>query len=539
MSDAKNDSTAEIRLAELIWRTIKIRLALSLLTIAAILLIWTTLEAGRKKAVILQKEFAQQEVNLLKKLAAGGDATLKSLQDATATPMQTLEQQAAISPDVIIETEKRIVSMLLPVLGNDEQSIKAHQVLEERQQALNDYDRRQQDAFQIEVSLPYLKGSVTVNALTLSDAWPFFVIAVLLVVITLGFQQKNYELILSLERTRWTTERERARSLALAEFFGGTLAKHRDHGNEVWRYRRRLALYPESFIMGCVYLAVLYLSIQLLATYNPTLVHRTDSILFSYYSAVWTALVISGFLIYGTRAYYRRELKEAMGAEVTSGYFPFFASARKKINESIHSDWHIRLFRHYVISVVLAGLGLTFVFFHWTQPPFSLRGFRFLLHQNALSTTGGIAFFPIDPYVFREMRIQVAFGVLFLIVCLCHSLAGMSQRPLSSRISGFISPIRVSMGYVLLYLTGNFLLYLGMLQYQSGTDVSIPFIDLIFSPRGMESPRGLPLLLYNPTWQFFVFLFACVALAIGGTALGVRPRKRSESASELSPQVQD
>ncbi|MBZ5698402.1 MAG: hypothetical protein LAN18_07620 [Acidobacteriia bacterium] len=529
MSEAKNDSTAEVRLAELIWRTIKIRLTLFLLMIAAILLIWTTLETGRKQSVLFQKEFAQQEVKLLKKLATGGDASLKSIPDAALKPMQDLEQQAAISPGIFIETEKRIVRMVLPTLGNDEQSAKAHQVLQERQQALDDYDRRQQDAFQIEVSVPYLKRSVTVNALTLSDAWPFFVIAMLLVIITLGYQQKNYELILSFERTKWGTEREKARSLALAEFFGGTLVKHRDDGEDVWQYKRRLAFYPESFIMACMYLIVLYLSIQLLATYNPTLVHRTDSIFFSYYSVVWIVLVISGFLICGTRAYYRRELMDAMGAKVTSGGFSFVASTGKKINESIRAALNTRLPRYDVASFVLAGSGLILVFFRWTQPPFLLRGLGFLLNQKPLSTNSGIVFFPIDPYVFREMRIQVAFGVLFLIVCVCHSLLEMSRRPLFSRISSFIRPIRVSMGYVLLYLAGNFLLYLGILQYQSETDVSTPILDVIFSPRGMETPRGLPLLFYNPTWQFLVFLFACVALALGGKARRARPGKTSAS----------
>jgi hypothetical protein len=34
----------------------------------------------------------------------------------------------------------------------------------------------------------------------LSEVWPFFVTAMLLVIVTLGYQQKNYELILSLDR---------------------------------------------------------------------------------------------------------------------------------------------------------------------------------------------------------------------------------------------------------------------------------------------------------------------------------------------------
>jgi hypothetical protein len=524
MSEAKNDPTAEVRLAELIWRTIKIRLLLFLLTIVAILLIWTTLEAGRKQSVLLQKEFAQQEISLLKKFEAGGNATLKSIPDEL-TSTQTLEKQAAVTPRIFIETERRIISMLLPTLGLDEQSVKAHQFLEERQQALDDYDRRQIEAFRIEVSLPYLRSSVTVTALSLSNGWPFFVIGMLLVVITLGYQQKNYELILSLERTKWGTEREKARSLALAEFFGGSLTKHRNHGEEVWVYYRRLALYPESFIMGCMYLAVLYLSIQLLAVYNPTLVHATDSIFFSYYSAIWTASVFSGFLIYGTRAYYWRELVDAMGAKVISGHLSFAASARRRIRESIPAVWYTRLSRHDLVGFVLAGLGLTLVFFHWTQPPFSLRGFQFLLHQDPMSTAGGIAFFRIDPYVFREMRIQVSFGVLFLIACLCQSLSETWQRPLSTRVSRFIRLLRVSMGYVLLYLAGNFLLYLGILQYQSGTDLSTPVLDLIISPRGMDSPRGLPLLFYNPTWQFVVFLSTCVALALGGKGRRAWPEK--------------
>ena len=374
MNETQNDSAAEVRLAELILRTIKFRLLLFGLTLAAILVIWTALETGRKKAAALERDFAQQELGSLKKLAAQGNTVLASEAD--------LERIATDSPGILIETERRMASVLSAALGSDPQSAKARQVLTERLQALDDYDQRRRDAFQIEVKVPYLQGSLTLNALKLADVWPFFVTGMLLVIVTLGYQQKNYELILSLERTKWRSGRERARSLALAEFFGGKLSKSAGRGKEVWLYKRNLALHPESFIAGCLYLAVLYLSLRLLSAYNPTLTHRTDSIFFSYYSLAWAALVISAILIHRTHAYYRRELAEAMGADVTNGYFPFAGHAIDMIRGRLRAMRRGRLFRYSASTFALAGLGLTSLLFFWTQPPFTVRGYRFLLHQD-------------------------------------------------------------------------------------------------------------------------------------------------------------
>ena len=232
-------------------------------------------------------------------------------------------------------------------------------------------------------------------------------------------------------------------------YFGGTLTKRADSGKDVWLSQEGWPYYPESFITGCLYLAILYLSLRLLGAYNPTLVHRTDSIFFSCYSLAWAGLVASGFLIFRAHACYRLELVEAMGANVRNGYFPLVGSAADKIGQQIRMVQQLRLFRNSAITFALAGLGLISLSFLWTQPPFVLRGYKFLQHQGPSSTNGGIAFFRLDPYLFREMRIQVIFGVLFLVVCLWDGFSQVSQRPLLSRMMRFVRPIRVSMGYVL------------------------------------------------------------------------------------------
>ncbi len=493
----------EVRFAELVWRTFKMRALAMVITLGAIAVTWSTLEAGFAKAHQIDVAFLERQVQLLTNAGIKTDA-IEGLADRTESGVALL-----------IGMERRLLP-LVALASVDDKKQTPDQAAKERafyrtvQAELEAYDRKRREAFLVELSLPYLVTRVSVNALAVADIWPVCVLVILVVVALLRSQQHCYEVILSSCVGARRDSRERARVLARSEFYAGTLRAHNEHGEVTWLYERPLTVLPATLFLDALLVAIVLASLAMLGRYDPTAHHPTQSIIFSYYSLLWCLLVAATAAGWMAHKYYMQRLADALGGRVESQrLFWLRASLRR---------WATRMVRTFGVADRLLGIvsivALSTLAMPWVQP-LVIRGYKFLWRQTPISVTSTadttIVLLPIDPRIFFEMRLHVAVACVFLLACALRWLVP-TRWNVVKRAS---SVIERYLAYVVLFAAGNFFLYELVVWYQAVmTDLAQPVMDLLLGPGGdISAPRGLPLALYSPTVYFGVFSVCLIALA--------------------------
>lgn len=138
----------------------------------------------------------------------------------------------------------------------------------------------------------------------------------------------------------------------------------------------------------------------------------------------------------------------------------------------------------------------------------TIRGYELLLPQKPITKASSIAFYQVDPAIFREMRIQVALALAFvgwaLIVCFLLKRKWVYRTAHASRV----------LCWIIVGLFLNFILYLGMLRYRLDREVLRAVLGMILGNGNVSGPRGFPLIMESPKYGFAIFLSGLLVICI-------------------------
>jgi hypothetical protein len=457
----------EERLAELIWRTIKLRVSLLVLTILGLLVIWSAVLSGDQKARNVDVEFCSQLV------AAANSQTQKSYRNAGVvgpapslfTPDQNCSSQQARS---FIEGQRNAIDYYSLVSGEESAQELALYRADEKKFAA--YDERRADAYKLQIELSSVgTGSITVNALFVAEVAPFSALIALSVVVILGFQQSFHktELAAIIVESKESLPRATART----QFF----AMPKTRASVV-------ILRPEKLTIWTLSVAAMLCLVGVLSAFFVNVVHLTDSIWGTYTSYLCNSGVVLAFALLATRRQYRY-LSKVQAVPPSSG---------RRLR---WLEW---------LSVGLAFISFTLP---WTLAfggVYALRGYKFVVNQKPLNRFGT---YPIAPKLFHQMHVQVAIALLFVVVCAAHLIA-------CSRSWWWKAPLKLLRGFlavIVLMLSVNFILYMGILEYEAITGTTWDFLNEL-SLSNITGGAGLPLSFYDPAYGFILFLLSCFVL---------------------------
>jgi len=475
--DSSNES--EVRLAELIWRTVKLRVSLLILTIVVLLVVWSSLSNGSREAEKIDRTFCEYLVDQQNTLQKNLDQQAReSLHPNPGTPrpqplVLSSEDTCHVgSSRTWIEITRNTDEMLSwPTTSPFDLLAKA---ANERRKAFVDYDTKRHEAYRLQIQLSSEQSSSTiiVNALTVAKVIPFCVFAVLTVVVVLGFQQSAYRRQLR-SHLRNRAGDDLFQAMAVAQFLA---APFRQAASRVEKW---LEVPPVGLAVGTLSIAVVLLLLGVISSFTLTLVYLTDSIIFSYPFALYACLILLTCMLMVTRRSYLENNR------------PPSEHQDKDVPEHLSNG--SRWFAITLACVAIISLTLT-----WTkenaQDGDSFRGFEFLLHQRPSDDI-----YALNLPTFRDARIQVTVAVAFVLICILDVLLRSHRaKPLPV----FLYEVRRFLAVCVLGLSTYFLAYIGTLQYESV--YSVPWLDRL-------SPQG-SLITYNPTYGFWIFLVCCVLL---------------------------
>jgi hypothetical protein len=447
------------RLSELIWRTVKLRLALLIAAAVMLLVTWSGLTDGNADAKKLDIDFCNH-------VEEETSASLKKL-----TPNWSEKPLSVCTPAtarLFIESG-RAFSLILPLEG---------EAFDKKKAELAEYDEKRKAAYKLEIGLSSQGGEskVIVNALSVAQVEPFVVVVILSIVMVLGFQQKAYRTRLRTLLAALKSHEEQNQKIAETQFLSGFDVDDRFEGAR-WK-----ALSPEGVAMVGLLAAVTYLLFAVLAAFVINLIHLTNSIFANYLFALY-ALVF--FVIVGL---WRTHLRYHISRESPRKFKFSFVGVLLK------SDWLARIF---VFVAVLS------IFLPWTTN--GMRGYRFVAHQKPLFMAHGHAQYPLDPGLFMEVRLQLLVVAMFLGVFLLKP--SLRKAPKHVRIAFDRADWIFTL--LTLFLVLNYLLYMGSLEYLSLTDADFStawFLGV------MNRDAGYALSTYDPAFGFIIFVFCCLML---------------------------
>jgi hypothetical protein len=507
MTDGAMSSNSSTRLVALIHGCIKTKLVLLALTLFIIWGIWSALEAGHQKGGQLVTEFAKQHPEVIKSLQ------LQESDLSNPSSVQQIQNTLAV--------RKRLYSFLVSGMGVDP-SIR--DPLAKEFKDISELEQQERDQYLAEASLPYLKTTVRLNTLVLADVWPFIVLLTLGGAAAISMRQRACEIVLAFALKEEDSSTNR-KSLVPVELTMGRLTKCRNHKCDYLLYRKPLVIVPETLLSTVLSLAAVYLSLKLVALYNSTEIHSTFSILFSYYSLIWAVLVLLALCLAKTKSYFDEYVVTVLGQPVHGARAHWMLgllrhkSAQKPPRRN-GIDAAVKVCR---LTVPFIGLGSLTLPFVW---PWGIRGYQLLLSQKPMPATvltGGtrIDMFRIDPFTYRELRVQLGLAVLFLAVWVLGEITAFFNH---EKVSESIGKLKLRFGYLILFLAGNFLMYLGVLQFESEQNPGPDILNSFF-PEGLVGPHGMSLIFADPGSAAWVFIFVCSALAL--LSVAQRPIKQN------------
>lgn len=490
------------RLADLIWRSYRMKMALLIGGLACILLISSALRNGRKVVAEINTR------SVAARLRWVGDLKAIALQAAplVSNPSYLDPSEA----EIIDEVEFRLYSMFLTAIPlptippQDPKQAAAAERLRGRCNELQRFIEERQNAYNLEFGISNVKSSVFVNALVIIDFWPVILLCTLAAVAAVTMRQHAYEVILSKMIQESQGKEEKAVRSAFTGFLAGELRAVTFGNEQIFVYRRSLILLPEPLITLCLLIALLYLSIGLPATEMRSL-FRLNSTLFGYHTAL---IVFGGLLIFvlaATKSYYDSIIREATGATVLS-WLGFQIGSGTRMIESRLSTKSM-----YTVAVfVLCAIAITSLFLPWLGN-WRLSGFELFLPQKPIVPNSPIAFYKIEPTLIREMRVELAIALTFIVVMLFGRL--VHRRHLESAI------LRLSYYYsfIVFALMVNIVVYLMLLGYNAQRTIIEAMLNMIFpsdSIAALTAPRGLPLVIQYPMYGFFLFAFSLAGLCV-------------------------
>jgi hypothetical protein len=410
----------------------------------------------------------------------------------------------------------------IAIAGSDQRLLRAFQPQIARVKAIENFDRDRRNAFNIELSPPYVKDTFTVNAIDIADFCPFVMMTMLTILSALRIRLNAYEVVLtSTFLGNSPHSSERARLHVLAEFRAGTLTKRESSDGDIWVFKRPFTTLGEYPVVLAFVALIVWYSAKLLFFADSAL-EATHSMFFNYYGYMFTTALAGLIISWKASSHYTGYLTSILGSPVVGSLSynltRLFASARAK------SRWLTRVTR--IRGTVVAFIGiiaLLCLLFSWmTRSPFAglFHGYDFLRFHPPLSGPepafkGVEVIYTLDPRLFGELRVVLAFSVIFVVFS-----TGVSQTWLWRReTTVHLEKARRLLSWILLVLAGYlscYLLGLNFLQSNSQVAQANAIMGMTFEGTHQRATGGLSLLTYNPTPAFWVFFAGCVLLAAEG-----------------------
>jgi hypothetical protein len=361
-------------------------------------------------------------------------------------------------------------------VGQDERV--TAELYEKRRTTLADYDQKRREAYRLEIGLSseYADSKISVNALSVAEVVPFAVVILLAIVALLGLQQGAYRRHLQASLNQLKSGEDREHAIARSQFFSGFYFDTRG-GKRGW-----LEISPEVLATWPVLIGVCYLLFAVLSSFSTNLIHLTSSIFFNYFCALYSLAFILTLAVLKSPLRYRRDSAKPVSL----------------VWRMVASRWLV----WFLCLVALAAF-----FLPWTMQtgPLDVRGYRFFLSQVPVLQLGQHTQYPIDPRVFGEIRLQLLIVLLFLLSCSARVLFSYRSKAPTAKV---LRRANRWLALVTLFLSFNYLIYMGLLEYgstiQLGTDLLAGF---------MSATGGYSMAAYDPAPGFVIFLASCIALA--------------------------
>jgi hypothetical protein len=518
---------SDTRLAELVWRTVKLRVSLLILSILALLVIWSALINGNQEAQKIDAKFCvylvnqdndvqKSEIDTIRESEPNSKqhATILDPADTCSTHASRIWIESTRYHDETIPLES---SLIFPKIAG---------ILKDRPKAFADYDVQRRDAYrlQIHLSSEYSAGSVEVNALSVAEVIPFVLFIVLAAYFILGFQDTAYRAQLCALLAEDKDEADGLRQ-ARTQFLTGPPLRNDSS------FARHLVISPEGLATGTLLIALLVLFVKVVSVFILNLVHLTDTIFSGYPFKLYLSVSVLILLLASTRRSYcpSRSFACKLGLATAvqrcshhlSGCLAWLERKRSpafKLLTNVKKQGP-RFFRWLPAALAVAGsLSLLLPWAVGGLKEDSIAGVNFAVKQHAEGQSRGFAEFAINPTVFDEMRFQMYVALVFLLVCFLHAV--WHPRVIGS-VAKIVRNMQTFLAAGVLFLAVNFLMYLGILQYE--TMIPTPWPMDIFDLQGGPIAKGWPLSFYNPAYGFWIFFACCLILTFISLAGGPNP----------------
>jgi hypothetical protein len=468
---------------------------------------WSVNQIGRERLVSINSASADS-----RRAYYAGDKVLAAFA-SDVTPDRAWEAD---------EIEIVVDKAFIVIAASDKRALKAFQPQIARVSAIENFDKERRNAFNIDLSLPYVKDTFTINAIDLANLCPFVMLTMLTILLAVRFRQNAYEVVLASTFLDGRSHpSEQARLHALAEFRAGTLTMRDSMNGSVWVYKRPFATFVELPIALAFVALIVWYSARLLFLAGAAL-EATHSVFFNYYGYMFTAAVAGLIILRKTSSHYTGYLRSILGGPVAGllsyNLTRFFASAATASPRLTR----VARFRGWLVAFV-GIIALLCLIFPWmTRSPFAgeFHGYDFLRFHPPFSGTQPAQknleiFYTLDPHVFAEFKGILVFSLVFVVFSIVASQSGLWRKDTTAH----LRKTRRLLSYALLVIAGYLICYLlGLNFLQSNSEIAQTNATLGMMFEGTHQPAagGLPLLAYNPLPAFWVFFAACVLLATGG-----------------------
>jgi hypothetical protein len=467
------DHSAEERLAELIWRTVKLRVSLLVITTVILLIVWSALINGDKQAQQVDIQFCKQlvaESNMIPFAPMPDDVWCGDAHTA-----RNYVEGGRVASGIILMGSRAVA---------DTDKVASDKLLKQyvaKKTELAEYDTKRRAAYplQMQLSSEYSGSNIVLNGRFVAEFLPFCVMIVLALVLILGFQQQCYkqQLVSLLEDS---DDRNRPLNEARSQFFAGVVPRPKDA-----HFSAYFVISPERLAIGSLYVFVLVSSCAVVFAYVADIIDLTNSMFLSYPFAVYSAAFVLSCLLLRMRRIYQDQGRPA----------GFISPDNQSSSQTIR--WSER------VLVAIAALS---IFLPWASGEGSIAplwGFRLLLKQTIVRQVGTFVQYPLDLGILLEVRIQLILALLFLLVSGLNSTEAFSKH---ESIAPVLRDVQKWLAFVVLFLSLNFLMYIGILE--SGAELADnPFLSKFFS-----LTQGYPMSFYNPAYGLLIFIGCCFGL---------------------------
>ena len=492
----ENLHESEIRLAEVIWRTIKLRASLLILSIVVLLASWSSLLNGNQEAQKIDTKFCEYLIDqhnvIQRRLTEEVNKSLKTkpkIPKAVPVVFSSVDFCQTTPSRTWIEVTRNIDETTPDIFATSPPSPPELSFLAEfaasKKKAFEDYDKQRYAAYRIQIQLSseYSGSTITLNALSVAKVVPFCILGVLAMVVALGFQQASYKR--QLRSLLLSASDKIALVMAETQFLAAPL---RRRGSRLIKY---LEVYPLGFAIASLSVAVVLSLIGLTSTFVLNLIHLTDSVILSYPFALYGSITLLACALLITRKSYIANTQPDSEESDERRASPLSSSAK----------WLT------IFGVIAATVSLGFRWATNTVDPESFfKGFEFLLNQQPTGQLFNFMTYDLSPQVFRDARIQVTVATIFLFVCVLDALFRSNQ---ANPVIAFLRETRTFLAIGVLALAVYFLMYMGTLQYEAV--YWVPWLDQ-FAYQGSANAKGYPMIFYNPAYGFWIFLSCCLLL---------------------------